>query len=126
MLYRTNGFLDKMNEGVFRPRGLYCLIMTYDPTSNDDFQEVNVASAVASRALPSAAHFGMKGKFRLASGATHSESELPEAAPLVFPALDELASKDKGKSGMKAAFSRKSNFLANYVDKRATASWVSS
>ncbi len=51
--YRTNAFLDQVNEVLFRPKGLYCLVMTYKPghaegvLSVDMSQEMAVAKAIA-------------------------------------------------------------------------------
>lgn len=73
-----------MNKEFFQPRGLYCLIMTYNPKSKAAHTSVNITRSVrssmksASSILPTT---------RLTSNRTHS-IELPEAAPLVFPIMD--------------------------------------
>jgi hypothetical protein len=51
--------------------------------------------------------------FECSSGATLFE--WPQIAPLVFPALDELASEKQ------AAVKRSGKFVAEYMDKRARA-----
>ncbi|KAE8356193.1 hypothetical protein BDV28DRAFT_165375 [Aspergillus coremiiformis] len=36
--YKTNTVLDRYNHDVFGPRGLFCMIMRYEPETNDDGQ----------------------------------------------------------------------------------------
>lgn len=33
--YQQNEYLDSMNEQFFKPRGLYCLVMNYKPSSEE-------------------------------------------------------------------------------------------
>ncbi|KAK9244406.1 hypothetical protein V1506DRAFT_541680 [Lipomyces tetrasporus] len=58
---------------------------------------------------------------RLSSGKTYGEVELPESAPLIFPALDSLAS-DNGQGHNKLKRSQK--FIADYFDRRAQATYA--
>jgi hypothetical protein len=85
-----------MNNILFRPHGLLCLIMTYklDPRS----------STVGVDMLKSGS-----------SGATNGELELPEAAALVFPE-DEYEAGDRRK-GL-------GSFTADYFDKGSQAKYV--
>lgn len=66
------------------PRGLYCLIMTYDPKSNTTHTSVNITRSVRASMKSSSS---VLGNSRLTSNRTHS-IELPEAAPLVFPIME--------------------------------------
>jgi hypothetical protein len=98
--------------------------MTWDPESNQRFEPVNITDTIASRSKPSTGPSGIASKYRSSDGRT-AEWEFPEVAPLVFPALDQLAaqtSTDGVQKKNKVASSMA--FVANYWDKRATAEYV--
>ncbi|KAI4716242.1 hypothetical protein E4T48_07543 [Aureobasidium sp. EXF-10727] len=122
--FRTTTALRKLNEEFFQPRGLYCLIMTWNPDSNNKVEQVNISETVASLNKGSKGVAVVGDKFRSSDGTTYGELAFPEVAPLVFPTLDELAAQ----TGPDAA-KKKSNvakgmtFVANYWDKRATAEY---
>jgi len=123
---RTNSFLDRMNEEFFKPRGLYCLIMTYKPDSTDTHTRVDITQTISSSLTPASS--GMRQTFknlRLSSGKTYGELELPEAAPLIFPALESIAS-DTTAEGVKKQNKLKSSqkFVADYFDRRAQAQYA--
>ena len=81
-----------MNNEFFRPRKLYALIMTYKPESNASHMTVDITKMIASSMDPGDSKMRQTLKnLKLSSGKTYGELELPEAAPLIFPALDELA-----------------------------------
>jgi len=121
---KTNSFLDRFNNEFFKPRGLYCLIITYKPESSDSHASVDITKAISSSINP--AESGMKQAFknmRLSSGKTYGELEMPEAAPLIFPALDQLGATEEGvKKQNKLKSSQK--FMADYFDRRAQASYA--
>ncbi|KAI9735710.1 MAG: hypothetical protein M1818_006318 [Claussenomyces sp. TS43310] len=110
---QINKYLQRMNEELFKPRGLYALIMTYAPsTSSADVpvdMNANILSSVAGR------DSGQRSKFRSASGKAH-EAELPESAPLIFPSLEATTPAQK-----KGAFKRAGAFVSDYHDRRAQA-----
>ncbi|TVY27208.1 hypothetical protein LHYA1_G004667 [Lachnellula hyalina] len=119
---RTNTFLAKINDEFFRPRGLFCLIMTWNPASSNHVEAVDLNATIASRTKPAS----MTSKLRQSDGVTHGEWQFPETAPLVFPTLDKLASQtgeDAEKKLGKMARSR--DFVAGYFDRRATAEYAS-
>lgn len=62
---------------------------------------------------------------RLSSGKTYGQLELPEAAPLIFPALDRVAD-DESTDGIKKQTRMKSSqkFVADYFDRRAQARYA--
>lgn len=118
---RTNSFLDKANADFFRPRGLYCLIMTYNPDSTEGhaIDQAQLSSTITSTLNPS----GLQ-KFKQQLRSSSGEIEFPEAAPLVFPGLDNLddqrceeATGKKEKSGAK-------QYIDEYYDKRAQAKFA--
>jgi len=58
-------------------------------------------------------------------GTSKGESAIPEAAPLVYPALDKVASEmsEDGAPQKQSAYKRSSAFVANYLDRRAQAEY---
>ncbi|KAG0652626.1 hypothetical protein D0Z07_0120 [Hyphodiscus hymeniophilus] len=123
---RSNNFLDRMNNEFFKPRGLYCLIMTYKPESSDTSDSVNITQAISSAESPASS--GMKQTFknlRLSAGKTYGELEMPEAAPLIFPALDRIASSTSEEAIKKQSKMKGSQkFVADYFDRRAQAKYA--
>lgn len=115
-----------MNNEFFRPRKLYALIMTYKPDSNASHMSVDLTKAIVSNLDPVDSKMRQTLKnMRLSSGKTYGEIELPEAAPLIFPALDELAvgtSDEAVKKQNKLKSSQK--FVADYLDRRAQARYA--
>ncbi|KAH8801740.1 hypothetical protein F5884DRAFT_684961 [Xylogone sp. PMI_703] len=125
---RTNTFLDRMNNEFFRPRGLYCLIMTYKPESSSRHEVVDISKTIItySGMGPSQSKFKSTMKnLRVSSGKTYGEFEMPEAAPLIFPAIEEAATKG-GAEGQKLKDKMKSGqkFVADYMDRRAQATYA--
>ena len=116
--HETNKFLESMNEKLFKPHGLYAMIMTYKPDSSQASEVIdinqNITSAVYARTG------GSRSKFRSASGKTQGAAQMPEAAPLVFPILRDAPEAEKVN-----AFKRAANFAADYSDRRAQASFES-
>lgn len=60
------------------------------------------------------------------SGKTHTEFEIPEAAPLIFPHLDAAAAEEgeeeeAGKKKSTSAFKKSGKFVSDYLDRRAHA-----
>ncbi|KAJ9616352.1 hypothetical protein H2200_000070 [Cladophialophora chaetospira] len=108
--HKYNKYMHNMNEKFFQPRGLYALIMDYKPRSDSATEIVDLQTQVAL----SAANGGDTGsKFKVSSGATHNELEMPDAAPLVFPNLNGNQKQN--------ALQKASEFLGNYSDRRAQA-----
>jgi hypothetical protein len=124
---RTNSFLDRMNNEFFKPHGLYCLIMTYKPEASTTHASVDITQTISSSMTPGSS--GMRqtlNNLRLSSGTTYGELELPEAAPLIFPALDTLAASTSAEGIQKKSKLKSSQkFIADYVDRRAQAEYAS-
>ena len=115
---RTNDFLAQLNKAYFRPRGLFCLIFKYKPDASAAHETVDLSSTIPKSIIPSSSHFkALVTKAGRASG-TYGRLEMPRAAPLVFPALDELPFSDAPRT-KKENMKRKSKFVADYLDKRA-------
>lgn len=97
-----------MNEKLFKPRGLYAMIMAYKPGSTEEAAIVDLQTNVAVSAATGAE---TKGWFGVSSGTTYDENCMPLSAPLTFPDLE---------NGKKKA----TTFLSDYSDRRAQALWV--
>lgn len=133
--YRTNTFLDQMNESLFKPRGLYAMIMTFKPDRpteryfNANINDATSAALTKSITPPtSTLNAGLR-NIRLSSGVTKGEMSLPESAPLIYPALDAAAANaastdqalpEKSQSALKSA----GGFIADYLDRRAQAEYA--
>ncbi|GAD98541.1 hypothetical protein ANI_1_2086014 [Paecilomyces variotii No. 5] len=124
---RTNTFLDKVNEEFFQPRGVYCLIMTWDPESNELCESVNIDTAVRNAVDPGQG-IGSKirRKLRSSNGTTYANFEFPETAPLVYPGLDYLAMQRDGPAAEeKNRLKSGKAFVEDYLDRRAQAKFAS-
>ncbi|KAI2627810.1 hypothetical protein GGR54DRAFT_590517 [Hypoxylon sp. NC1633] len=95
-----NAYVAKMNDELFRPRGLYCLIMAYCPNSDKTFGQGDLNHHINTPA-------GTKGKFRSNDGVIGS-IEFPVSAELLFPDLEDYLSDDEQESegGMKGTISK--------------------
>jgi hypothetical protein len=108
---RTNNFLDEMNLKLFMPRGLIAMIMTFKPDvvntgrsgpisgiigavgSLVTHKELDMNQSIAKYYVNDGVT-GVKKTMqglRLSSGKTKGELAMPEAAPLVYPSLEEVA-----------------------------------
>ncbi|KAH9214357.1 hypothetical protein DL95DRAFT_446516 [Leptodontidium sp. 2 PMI_412] len=126
-LSRTNTFLDRMNEEFFKPRGLYCLIMTYKPDSTASHTRIDINQTITNYQTPASSSTRQTLRnLRTSSGKTYGELELPESAPLIFPSLDKVA-EDSSEEGAKKQGKMKSTgkFVGDYFDRRARAKWAS-
>lgn len=123
---RTNSFLDQMNDKLFRPHGLFCLIMTYKPEQKASHEQVDISKTITKSITPSDSKVReqLKG-LKLSSGKTYGELEMPESAPLIFPALDAVAASPDQDGKKQSKFKNSSKFVTDYLDRRAQASYVS-
>lgn len=63
---------------------------------------------------------------KLSSGTTYGELEMLEAAPLIFPALDQIAEAEGSDNAQKSnQFKNSGRFVTDYFDRRAQAKYVS-
>ncbi|KPM36584.1 hypothetical protein AK830_g9993 [Neonectria ditissima] len=114
---RTNSFLDKANTDFFRPRGLFCLILTYNPDAAEIEKQSSMSLTIATSLNPS----GM-GKITHKLRSSSGEVEFPESAPLVFPALDDLDDQQSQEAKTKKVnISGARQYVDEYYDKRAQA-----
>ncbi|KAK4941004.1 hypothetical protein LTR66_014852 [Elasticomyces elasticus] len=118
-LHRTNTFLDEMNNAYFRPRGLYCLLMTHKPDELSTSIRLDMTETVATFSTPTESKFKDKLRsIRKSSGTTRGNIELPECAPLVYPHLEKLSgARDSKLKEVKAN-------LSEYYDRRSQAQFA--
>lgn len=125
---RTNAFLDKMNDEFYRPRGLYCLVMTWSPESSETSSTIDLTSTIFAKSHSNNNKGASKlaKKFSNSSGKSYANMEIPEVAPLIYPALDKLA-EQQGEDAVRKRdkLKKKANFVDDYWDKRAQAKYVS-
>jgi hypothetical protein len=122
-------FLDRANNEFFRPRGLFCLVMTWNPESDQSTDTIDITGAISSRVAAQSntnrAH-RLTDQFSSSNGNTSGDIEFPQVAPLVFPALDELADQTGEEATTKKEKLKKAkNFVSEYFDRRAVAKYVS-
>ncbi len=119
--HRTNNFLDEINTHFFQPRGLYAMLVTYKPSRHSWSSAPMDISYDVSKALDiDTLGSKLKNDLKFTSGKTHTELELPEAAPLIFPHLDAAAEEEE--AGKKPnAFKKSGRFIGDYMDRRANA-----
>lgn len=118
---RRNTFLDRVNQELFMPRGLYAMVMAFKDVvpgeqprgplsklagamgkSLFSSQRRDINQTVAKYSKPnseiSKTKKGLQ-NMRLTSGKTYGDIELPEAAQLVYPDLDRSAQADLEQGG---------------------------
>ncbi len=122
--HRTISFLDILNIDFFRPRGLYCLVMTSRPDSDEPHALADLNATITSSVNnPNLGHvYRIKNNLKTSGGKAYGGVEFPEAATLIFPGLDKLA----GEQGEEAKTKRekkkrKEDFVDDYWDRRAQA-----
>ncbi|QIW97508.1 hypothetical protein AMS68_003026 [Peltaster fructicola] len=127
--HKTNNFLDRMNSELFRPVGTFAFLMKYKtdvnmPDGGEGFLRVAAKSINLTTNQIAAKYTGsddnavsglanQMSMFRIASGVTEGADDLPEAAPLIFPEIDEEAAR----SGQ--SMKDKNEFVQDYLDRRA-------
>ncbi|KAI1120992.1 hypothetical protein F5Y10DRAFT_289087 [Nemania abortiva] len=118
-----NNFLQKMNNELFRPRGLYCLIVAHSGVSEKQLTQDNVAANIRSRMEPKT-EFGEKFRenFRNSDG-KFGPIEFPASAELVFPILDGAVGSNP-ESAAKSRFARAMERYGARRDRKGTAKWI--
>jgi hypothetical protein len=120
--HRYNSVLDQMNDGFYRPRGLYAMVLTWNPESDDMEIGINLNEIIGKNTIPPEGIVQKtKHSLRPSMGNTNGVA-FTETAPLVFPHLDAL----EGDSSYEAKTKKEQianakNFAADYFDRRAQA-----
>lgn len=122
----TNNFLSEMNRTFFQPRGVFCLLMTWKPELDDINPTIDLTNTISG--VMNSQNAGLSQKFRKSDAVTYGDLDVPKAAPLVFPALDAAMDapegRTEGKSSWKDSMHRKQDFIRDYYDRRAQATYV--
>ncbi|KAJ5691596.1 hypothetical protein N7488_012331 [Penicillium malachiteum] len=93
---RRNNYLDKMNQDLFMPRGLFAMVMSF----KDKVPNQGNSNSVRGNQ----------------SGVTRGEIGLPESTPLVYPNLDRAALEaEQSRIGSRGGTS----WVADYFDRKA-------
>ncbi|OJJ31289.1 hypothetical protein ASPWEDRAFT_72249, partial [Aspergillus wentii DTO 134E9] len=125
---RSNNFIDAINRDFFRPRGLFCLLMTWNPEIDDPFVQVDIKNTISKAMTGGGSGLGkIKHKLKAANADSYGNQMFPEVAPLVFPVVDRLATDEETKKKnktFKETAKRRKEFAANYFDKRAQAKFI--
>lgn len=115
-----------MNHEFFQPRGLFCLVLTWNP----ELLDAPATTVDLNSLISKAASDGGSGtigrlmqKFKSSDGKGYGNI-FPEVAPLVFPEIDQLASDQDGEKKL-SGLKKKQEFVGGYLDKRAQAKFVS-
>ena len=118
---RTHSFLDEMNDKLFKPRGLYAMVMKYIPqgTRPISVQQADLNTIISKENAP---HKSYQNFRAVNAGRSYGAIEMPDSAPLIFPALDEAAqTQDPAKA---SKLKNSMAFVTDYYDKRAQAYYV--
>jgi hypothetical protein len=120
--YRANTFLDQMNEQLFRPRGLFALVVAYKPNAKKAIEmgEYDATASIAQYGN----NEGWKQKMRASSGKNFGELNIGEVAPLMYPALEEA--REGATEEQRGKWKKFEKFMGEYGDRRAQATYVSS
>lgn len=143
--WRTNKFLEEANARIFKPRGLFCCVVTYKQSPANIEGGFEVERETVDIGANAIAKYGGDVKLdgeetskveelrakaqrlRVASGETR-EAEMPVVcAPLVFPALEEALRTDDVR-GLRVlnTKAKATGFVVDYFDRRSQAIFVSS
>ncbi|KAF4943719.1 hypothetical protein FGADI_13218 [Fusarium gaditjirri] len=118
--WKTNSFMDRANINFFQPRGLYCLLMSYNPVSIGNKEKIDPVQAMLKQESTAGASSKVKKNLRNPSaGVSYGQDDLPDSvATLVYPTI-ERATQNTNKK--KAVFAK----LNDYFDQRAQARYAS-
>lgn len=85
---RIHSFLDEMNEKLFKPRGLYAMVMKYIPQGIRpvSVQQANLNTMISKEDAP---HMSYQILRAVNVGRSYGAVAMPDSAPLVFPTLDD-------------------------------------
>ncbi|KAI0144624.1 hypothetical protein GGR57DRAFT_507318 [Xylariaceae sp. FL1272] len=118
---RQNAFLQKMNAELFRPRGLFAMVVAYSNRSAERVTEADIAASAGARVDGSTS---MGQKLRNADG-KFGPFEFPETAELEFPGL--AGAVDDNGHGTAPAKTGLAKAMARYGarrDRKRTAKWI--
>ncbi|KAJ5642454.1 hypothetical protein N7490_006454 [Penicillium lividum] len=122
---KTSSFFDQANREFFQPRGLYCLVMTWNPELADTPSTTVDLNSLISRATGggSTDMLGrLQHKYKSSDGKGYGNI-FPQVAPLIFPEIEQLVSDPNAEKKL-SKMKKKGQFVTNYMDKRAQAKFI--
>ncbi|EXF82964.1 hypothetical protein CFIO01_01334 [Colletotrichum fioriniae PJ7] len=140
-LFCSNKFLNYVNAEFFIPRGLVCLVVTWQP-DNDSGQfatnfveEVDVpqtkpdlkqeiSDIAAGKKKPSEGWQELKTEMGELMRPTHGDFSWPEPAPLIFPDFKGTPEIRDVEAKKKNVWDRMEDWINDHSDKRAQAIWI--
>lgn len=113
---QQNQYLDFMNERFFKPRSLFCMVVKYEPDSDEVVQTVDMRHHVVESIDGRQGQSKWKGVMHSSAMTIEGQTGMLEPATLIFPepATDGHASSN--------AFKNLARVMGNYKDHRAAAS----
>lgn len=126
--YKTNTYLDAINTKLFNPRNLHCVVMTFRPDSNQKFVDVDM-TATNDALQKNMNHASKMGKMANTAGTSKGEFTIPQAAPLIYPAIDAVAltaaaNNQPLPAQKQNSLKRSTAFMKDYLDRRAAAEYA--
>ncbi|RJE26887.1 hypothetical protein PHISCL_00799 [Aspergillus sclerotialis] len=119
---KLNNFFEAADRDFFIPRGLFCLVITWNPAIDDPYVTCNMNQTIDTSMTMGGGRKieNLKHKFQKSNA---ESSAIPEFAPPEFPTLDKMHinPERKKRDTMKDKAKRKIEFAAGYRDKRAQA-----
>jgi hypothetical protein len=114
-----------MNEQFFQPRGLYAMVLTWNPETDATSVGINLNETISKNITPPEGIAKVINNYKPSMGST-SGVIFPETAHLVFPALDKLEDDNsEAAKGVKNKIKDAQSFASGYFDRRAQAKYVS-
>ncbi|KAH6612756.1 hypothetical protein C7974DRAFT_84842 [Boeremia exigua] len=141
---KSNGFLDKVNEGFFAPRGLFAFVGTWRPNDDENEHVVDVnthdgtsasrselgsnekVNNIATGNVEAKIAWGnLKEQMQRAMVSAGGEVATVSTASLVWASADDIAAATpSGMSKKKDRFDRAGVWLDNHVDKHTQVKWT--
>ncbi|KAK1704721.1 hypothetical protein BDP67DRAFT_583659 [Colletotrichum lupini] len=140
-LFCSNKFLNCVNVEFFIPRGLVCLVVTWQPGNYSgqfatNFEEEvdlpqarpdlrqEIANVAAGNEKPLEGWRELKTQMYDLMKPTRGDFSWPEPAPLIFPDFEGTPGKADVEAKKKNAWDRIEDWINDHSDKRAQASWI--
>ncbi|KXH68129.1 hypothetical protein CSAL01_04859 [Colletotrichum salicis] len=140
-LFCSNRFLDCVNAEFFMPRGLICLVVTWQPGDDRNQLATNVSEEIDVPGIKLDLFQGLSdvvsGKMKSSEGLQEMKTQMgdlmkptrgdiswPEPAPLIFPNFKGNTEKAGVEVKEKSAWDRMEAWINDHSDKRAQASWI--
>ncbi|KAK1453352.1 hypothetical protein CMEL01_05011 [Colletotrichum melonis] len=140
-LFCSNKFLNCVNVEFFIPRGLVCLVVTWQPGNYSgqfatNFEEEvdapqarpdlrqEITNVAAGNEKPLEGWRELKTQMCDLMKPTRGDFSWPEPAPLIFPDFEGTPGKADVEAKKKNAWDRIEDWINDHSDKRAQASWI--